>query len=213
MENLYLAAGIILAYLAGSIPSSVWIGKIFYGTDVRNEGSGNAGATNTIRVLGAKAGVPVMLFDVFKGWFAVFLWHYFAPAGFSPENLVWYKIALGTAAVLGHVYPVFAQFRGGKGIATLLGVGIALFPESALVVFLLFVVVLTISHYVSLSSIIASLSFPLVVVFLFDQKSLPLIVLAIFVALFVPFTHRTNIRRLLTGTESKFSFKKRSKTR
>jgi glycerol-3-phosphate acyltransferase PlsY len=213
MENLYLAAGIILAYLAGSIPSSVWIGKIFYGIDIRNEGSGNAGATNTIRVLGAKAGVPVMLFDVFKGWFAVFLWHYFTPVGFSPENLVWYKIALGTAAVLGHVYPVFAQFRGGKGIATLLGVGIALYPESALVVFLLFVAILTISHYVSLSSIIASLSFPMVVVFLFDQKSAPLIVLAIFVALFVPFTHRTNIKRLLTGTESKFSFKKKSKTR
>jgi glycerol-3-phosphate acyltransferase PlsY len=213
MENLYLAAGIILAYLAGSIPSSVWIGKIFYGIDVRNEGSGNAGATNTLRVLGAKAGVPVMLFDVFKGWFAIYLWHYFSPAGFSPENLVWYKITLGTAAVLGHVYPVFAQFRGGKGIATLLGVGIALYPESALVVFLLFVAILTISHYVSLSSIIASLSFPLAVVFLFDQKSVPLIVLAIFVALFVPFTHRTNIKRLLTGTESKFSFKKKSKTR
>jgi len=212
MENIYLATGILLAYLAGSIPSSVWIGKIFYGIDVRNEGSGNAGATNTIRVLGAKAGIPVMLFDVFKGWFAIYLWHFFAPESFSAENLVWYKIALGTSAVLGHVYPVFAQFRGGKGIATLLGVGIALYPESSLVVFLLFVVILTISHYVSVSSITASLCFPLVVVFLFDQKSVPLIVLAIFVALFVPFTHRSNIKRLLAGTESKFSFKKKSKT-
>lgn len=212
MENLYLAAGVVLAYLAGSIPSSVWIGKIFYGIDVRTQGSGNAGATNTIRVLGAKAGIPVMLFDVFKGWFAVFLWHFFAPDTLSPEQLIWFKIVLGTAAVIGHVYPVFAQFRGGKGIATLLGVGIALYPESALFVFILFALILTLTHYVSVSSITASLSFPLVVVFVFNQQSVPLIVLAIFVALFVPFTHRSNIKRLLNGTESKFSFKRKQKT-
>ncbi len=211
MENLYLVLGIVLAYLAGSIPSSVWIGKIFYGKDLRNEGSGNAGATNTIRVLGLKAGIPVMIFDVFKGWFAVYLWHYFALPSFLPEQLVLYKIGLGVIAVLGHVYPVLAQFRGGKGIATLLGVGIALYPSAILVVLAVFIILLVITHYVSLSSITASVSFPLIVIFLFNPHSAYLIILAIFVAVFVPFTHRTNIKRLLNGTESKFSVGKKSK--
>jgi len=211
MDALYLAFGIFLAYLAGSVPTSVWIGKIFYGIDIRNEGSGNAGATNTIRVLGIKAGVPVMLFDVFKGWFTIYLSRYFIPATFSPDQIILYKIGSGISAVIGHVYPVFAQFRGGKGIATLLGVGIALYPYPILVVLGLFIIVLVITHYVSVSSMTAAISFPLVVVLIFHQQSVPLIFLSVFVAVFVPFTHRTNIKRLLDGTESKFSLKKKTK--
>jgi glycerol-3-phosphate acyltransferase PlsY len=211
METLYLILGIILAYLIGSIPSAVWVGKTFYGVDVRTQGSGNAGATNTIRVLGVKAGLPVLLFDVFKGWLAVFLAWYFVPDNFLPDSFIIYQIIIATAVVLGHVLPVFAGFRGGKGIATLLGVGIAIYPVEVLIVLAIFIIMLLVFKYVSLASITAAFSFPFIVIFVFHQSSVPLIVLAIFVGIFVPITHRKNIRRLLDGTESKFSLKKKAK--
>ena len=130
MAYFYIALAFLLAYLLGSIPSSVWVGKWFYGLDVRNEGSGNAGATNTIRVLGLKAGIPVLLFDVFKAWLAVSLANWFTYDGFSQNQEVIYRILLGASAVIGHVYPVFAGFRGGKGVASLVGVVIALYPAA-----------------------------------------------------------------------------------
>jgi glycerol-3-phosphate acyltransferase PlsY len=210
-ENVNLIAGVLLAYVAGSIPTSVWVGKIFYGTDIRNQGSGNAGATNTMRILGWKAGVPVMIVDILKGWFAVYLFHFFAPDNMAEESLVLYKITLASAAVLGHVFPVFAGFRGGKGIATLLGVGIALYPWAVLVVLGVFITILLISGYVSLASIAASICFPLIVGIFFNPHSLPLLILAICVGIFVPFTHHKNIKRLLDGTESKFRIKKTEK--
>lgn len=209
MEILLAIAGILLAYLLGSIPSAVWVGKAFFDVDVRNEGSGNAGATNTIRVLGAKAGVPVLLMDVLKGWLAVFLAWYFIPEYFTDLHATYYRIVAAAAVVLGHVFPIFAGFRGGKGIATLLGVGIALYPLAVLVVIGVFVSVLLISGYVSLGSITGAVSFPLIVIFLFNPHSLPLIILAVFVGIFVPVTHRKNIKRLLNGTESKFTLKKK----
>jgi glycerol-3-phosphate acyltransferase PlsY len=212
-ENLNIALGLLLAYLAGSIPTSVWVGRIFYGIDIRTQGSGNAGATNTLRILGWKAGVPVMVVDVLKGWFAVYLYHFFAPDTLNEQSLVIYKIALAAMAVIGHVFPVFAGFRGGKGIATLLGVGIALYPAAVLVVLGIFFLILLISGYVSLSSIIAAISFPLIVAFLFNPESLPLLVLAVCVGLFIPVTHRKNIGRLLKGTESKFRIKKTDKSK
>jgi glycerol-3-phosphate acyltransferase PlsY len=210
-ENVNLIAGVLLAYVAGSIPTSVWVGKIFYGTDIRNQGSGNAGATNTMRILGWKAGVPVMIVDILKGWFAVYLFHFFALDNMAEESLVLYKITLASAAVLGHVFPVFAGFRGGKGIATLLGVGIALYPWAVLVVLGVFITILLISGYVSLASIAASICFPLIVGIFFNPHSLPLLILAICVGIFVPFTHHKNIKRLLDGTESKFRIKKTEK--
>jgi len=206
-----IAIGVLLAYLAGSIPTSVWVGKIFYGIDIRNQGSGNAGATNTMRILGWKAGIPVMIVDILKGWFAVYLFHFFAPETMNDQSLVLYKITLASAAVLGHVFPVFAGFRGGKGIATLLGVGIALYPNAVFVVLVIFIVVLLISGFVSLSSIIASISFPVIVAFLFNPQSIPLMILAICVGIFVPLTHHKNIKRLINGTESKFRIKKSKK--
>lgn len=209
METLMIIAGILLAYLLGSIPSAVWVGKAFYGIDVRKEGSGNAGATNTIRVLGAKAGVPVLLMDVLKGWLAVFLIAFFIPESFTELQTTYFRIGAATAAVLGHVFPVFAGFKGGKGIATLLGVGIALYPFAVLVVVGIFILVLLISGYVSLASITGSVSFPFIVIFLFHPGMLPLILLAIFVGVFVPLTHRKNIKRLYNGTESKFSLRKK----
>jgi glycerol-3-phosphate acyltransferase PlsY len=195
---------IISAYLIGSIPTSVWVGKAFFKLDVRDHGSGNAGATNTIRVLGWKAGLPVFIFDVFKGWMAVMLAVFFVSDQFGSDQLVYLKIALAAAVVLGHVFPVFAGFRGGKGVATLLGVGIALYPIAVWVVLAIFIAILLTTGYVSLGSITGAILFPVLEIFLFKQENVWLIGLSILVAIFIPFTHRKNIKRLLKGEESKF---------
>ncbi len=208
METHYLTLGIVIAYLIGSIPSAVWVGKTFYGVDVRTQGSGNAGATNTIRVLGIKAGMPVLLFDVFKGWLAIFLARYFIPVDFTAGNFIIYEIVIVTMVVLGHVFPILAGFRGGKGIATLLGVGIAIYPIEVLIVVAIFTIMLITFKYVSLASITAAVCFPLIVIFIFHQGAMPLILLAVFVGIFVPIIHHKNIKRLLNGTESKFILKK-----
>ncbi len=153
---------IVAAYLLGSIPTSVWIGKIFYGTDVREHGSGNAGATNTFRVLGAKAAVPVLIVDILKGFAAVKL---ALLSNINPVSDVWvnFKITLAIAALLGHIFPVFVGFRGGKGVATLLGGVIAIAPLSAAAAVAVFILVLTTTRYVSLSSMLAGVSFPFTV--------------------------------------------------
>lgn len=203
---------IILAYLIGSIPTAVLIGRIFYKIDIRKEGSGNAGATNTIRVLGLKAGIPVLLIDIFKGWFAVYIAHFFHDGRTTFPDQIDFEIILAIAAVIGHVLPLYVGFKGGKGIATLLGIGFALYPVSTGIAIAIFTVVLLISGYVSLGSIIASVTFPFVYVFVLGNYSYPsLIILSIAVALFVPITHRKNIKRLLNGEESKFKVKKKSK--
>ena len=208
MTFLPIILAFIIAYLLGSIPTSVWIGKWFYHLDIRNEGSGNAGATNTIRVLGLKAGIPVLLFDVFKAWLAVFLANWLNYDGFSENQEVIYRILLGAMAVIGHVYPVFAGFRGGKGVASLVGVVLALYPAAFLIILVCFILVMVLTRIVSISSILSSIAFPIVVILVLGETRLPLIILSIAVALFVPYTHRENIRRLLKGTEKKFDFGK-----
>ncbi len=195
---------ILLAYVIGSIPTAVWVGKIFFKIDVRQHGSGNAGATNAIRVLGWKAGLGVFLFDVFKGWFAVMLSLYFDEGFFNDEQLVFLKIALAAAVVIGHVFPMFAGFRGGKGVATLLGVGIALYPLTVWIVLAIFIVILLVSGYVSLGSITGAVLFPFIDIFIFHQENIWLMGLSVLVAIFIPITHRKNIKRLLKGEESKF---------
>jgi glycerol-3-phosphate acyltransferase PlsY len=195
---------IAAAYLIGSIPTSVWVGRIFFRLDVRDYGSGNAGATNTIRVLGWKAGLPVFIFDVFKGWIAVILAGLFISDQLGNDQLVYLKIALAAAVVLGHVFPLFAGFRGGKGVATLLGVGIALYPVTVWIVLAVFIIILLTTGYVSLGSITGSIVFPFVEILLFKQENAWLIGLSILVAIFIPLTHRKNIKRLLKGEESKF---------
>ena len=210
MITVNLIIAIILAYLIGSIPTSVWIGRIFYNVDVRKEGSGNAGATNTIRVLGYKAGIPVLIFDVFKGWFAVYISNFFWDGTLTFPDLVDFDIILATAAVIGHVFPIYVGFKGGKGIATLLGIGLALFPLGAWIAVGIFTITLIITGYVSLSSIVASVTFPFVeLLVLGNHEYLSLNILAIAVAIFVPLTHRKNIQRLLNGEESKFTIKKK----
>lgn len=199
---------ILTAYVLGSIPSSVWIGKIFFDIDVREHGSGNAGTTNTIRILGYKAGIPVFIIDALKGWMAIFLskviFGYF-PEMEMPEYM---QIVAAAAVVFGHIFPVFAGFRGGKGVATLLGVGFGLMPIPTLIALGVFIIVLMSFGYVSLASVTATIVLPFVT-YLFMMPEYPLLfMLSIAVAVFVPITHRENIKRLINGTENKFLKKK-----
>ncbi len=208
MSFFELGALVVLAYLIGAIPSAVWIGKIFFNTDVRNEGSGNAGATNTIRVLGTKAGIVVLLMDILKGWFAVSLASMFN-VQMDAAFLDLYRIGLAAAAVLGHIFPVYAGFKGGKGVATLLGVAIALFPWQVILIELgVFAVLFASTRYVSLGSITVAISLPFLMIFAFSG-SLPLMIFSGLIAVFIPVTHHKNIKRLFKGTENRLSFKKK----
>ncbi len=212
-ENLLLIAGGILAYLMGSFSSAVWIGKWFYNTDVRTQGSGNAGATNTFRILGTRAAIVVMVLDIVKAWGAVMLAYVFAGENPDPMFLTNYKIILGAMAVLGHVFPVFTGFKGGKGVASLVGVVLALYsPYIILIVLGWFAFVLILTHYVSLASITASILFTILAIFVFHEQNTYLIILAALIAVFVPLTHHKNIKRLLKGEENKLSFRKKAKT-
>ncbi len=210
MQELTLLSGWLVAYLLGSIPTSVWVGKWFYGLDIRKEGSGNAGATNTIRVLGIKAGIPVIVVDVFKGFLAVWLMPNFVPEGWTASTGVYLEMAAGFLAVIGHVYPVFASFRGGKGVATLLGMGIALFPHVIWIPVVVFAVVVLATGYVSLGSMLGGLSFPVADIWLFHDRHPGRIIFAVTAALFLLYTHRQNIRRLWRGEENRFKRTKKT---
>ncbi len=203
--------GLIFAYLIGSIPSAVWIGRFFYKIDVREYGSGNAGATNTFRVLGKRAGIIVMLIDILKGFVATNLAFVMGNLPLDAVQTVNFQLSLGIAAVLGHIFPIYAGFRGGKGIATLLGMVLALLPQAALICFGIFAVTLLITRYVSLSSMIASIAFPLLTFFAYKNTEPSLKVFGIAIALLVITTHQKNIERLLKGEEHKARlFRKKS---
>jgi len=204
MNILLSLLAFVLAYLAGSIPSAVWAGKFFHGIDVREHGSGNAGATNTVRVLGWKTGIPVLLFDLFKGWLAASLPLFLGAAPDGSEQLTALQIACGMAAILGHVFPLFAGFRGGKGVATTFGVLLALQPWLTLTCAGIFLVVLLISGYVSLGSMISVIMFPVLLMTIFHTPSLLFKIFAVVVAVAVVLTHSKNISRLLKGEEKKF---------
>jgi len=211
MFQFYLALEILLAYIIGSIPNAVWVGKLFYGTDVRQHGSGNAGATNVIRVLGYKAGIPVLILDVLKGWVAVQVIFLFPHPGLDENFITYVRICLAFAAVIGHVFPLFAGFKGGKGVGTLAGVAIALYPMALLITLGLFITILAISRYVSLGSILCGIFFPFIVIFITVQVHTGLIILSIVVAIFIPITHIKNIKRLMKGKENKFNFRREKK--
>jgi glycerol-3-phosphate acyltransferase PlsY len=196
--------------MLGSIPSAVWIGKLFYKVDVREHGSGNSGATNTFRVLGKRAGLPVLLIDIFKGWTAANLAYFISVEVPGSKDFTEMQMAFGIAALLGHVFPVLAAFRGGKGIATLLGVMLAIHPASALVSVGVFAVVFFAFRYVSLSSILASSSLPLSLMFIFPTKVPSLVLFGFFATLMVLITHQKNIERLVRNQESKVVLGKRS---
>lgn len=208
MNPVYLILAITGGYLLGSVPTAVWFGKAFHGVDVRRHGSGNAGATNVIRVLGWKTGVPVMIIDVGKGWLAASLPSIFNLAGNGTDLLIALKIITGLAAIIGHIYPVFAGFRGGKGVGSTFGVLLAIHPLLTLSCLGVFLLVLFISGYVSVSSMSAGIAFPVLLLLLFDTTSVVFKIFSVFVAIALVFTHRANIRRLIKGEESKFLRKK-----
>ncbi len=194
---------IVLAYLIGSIPTSVWVSKGFFQIDIREYGSGNAGATNTYRILGPRWGTLVMMVDMLKGIAAVklafLLPHYID----NPVQLVNLQIGLGLAAVLGHIFPVWAEFRGGKGVATLFGMVLGIQPNVALCCVGVFLLVLFLTRYISLSSILASIAFPVFILVIFNEPEHLYRIFAIAVALMVLLTHQKNIGRLFKGSESK----------
>jgi glycerol-3-phosphate acyltransferase PlsY len=208
-SNILLLFG---AYLLGSIPSAVWIGKYFYKIDVREYGSGNAGATNVFRVLGKKAGIPVLLIDVLKGFLAVKL-AYFSNSISGSNQFTNIELVLGIASLVGHIFPIFASFRGGKGIATLLGIVLSILPFAAFISMGIFIIVLLISKYVSLSSMTAAVSFPIIVIIVFNTKNPSLIIFSILIAIMVLITHQKNIERLLRREESKAHIIKRKNTK
>lgn len=204
---------LVLSYCIGSLSFAVWVGKIFYKKDIREYGSGNAGATNTFRVLGKMAGSTVLFLDILKGWVSVNL-IYFLGDGFnpfldivSPEQFEM-QLSCGVAAVIGHLFPIYIGFRGGKGIATLLGfmLGVQLIP--AIICLLIFLACFFIFRYVSLSSIIASISFPIVIIFLQGDSPIysSLFIFSIFVPILALITHQKNIERLIRGEENKAKF-------
>lgn len=206
-----LAILFVLAYLIGSIPTAVWVSKKFYGVDIRELGSGNAGATNTFRVLGSKAGSGVMFVDMLKGFLAVKL-SLLSQYSWTSEAITNLQVFLGLAAVIGHIFPIWADFRGGKGIATLFGMILSIQPLVAVSLVGVFLVMLYITRYVSLSSISASIAFPLLILFIFRQPELTYRLFAIATACLVVLTHYKNINRLLQGSENKVpSFRKRKK--
>jgi acyl phosphate:glycerol-3-phosphate acyltransferase len=200
---------IIAAYLFGSVPSSVWIGKRFYGVDVRDHGSGNAGFTNTVRVLGWRAGLPVFLADVLKGYVAVSLVRLTNVYIIGTADFVNFQLILGAAAVLGHIFPVYVGFKGGKGVATLLGLLLAIQPQPTLICIGIFVVVFLTTRYVSLSSMIAGISFPILIIFVFKTTISSLVIFSMIVSILLLLTHQKNIERLLNREESKAKIVKR----
>lgn len=206
----------LISYLVGSIPTSVWVGKLFFKTDIRNHGSGNAGATNTFRVLGWEAGLFVFLFDVGKGYVCGYWVAQLAfligsgPVSIPHWNIyAFLSITCGIVAVLGHMYPLYAKFDGGKGMATACGMLIAIAPISVGITFGVFVITLLTSHYVSLASLIAAFIYPLMLLILryvFHWMIDPsVIIFGAIIGLGIIIKHKGNIRRLIAGTENKIA--------
>jgi acyl phosphate:glycerol-3-phosphate acyltransferase len=205
------ALAILLAYLLGSIPTAVWVSRKFHNIDVREHGSGNAGATNVIRVLGWKTGAPVIIVDVAKGWLAATLpvfMHLAAPESAVLINL---QIITGIAAIIGHILPLFAGFRGGKGVATIFGVLLALNFFLTLSCFAVFLAVFLTTGIVSISSMLAGIAFPMLLFFVFDTPSIVFKAFSVIVAAALLITHRKNIGRLLRGEESRLIWKSKNK--
>ena len=210
MNIINIVITVILAYLMGSIPTAVWVGKGFHGIDVREHGSGNAGATNVIRVLGWKTGVPVLLIDMTKGCLAALLplFMHLAPAGSA--QLINLQIFTGLTAITGHMFPVFAGFKGGKGVATAAGAIAAIHPPVTLVCLGVFILVFIITGIVSVSSMSAGIVLPVMLFTFFETPSLLFKIFSIFIAAALFLTHRNNIKRLLKGEEKRL-FQKKSK--
>ncbi|MEK0289142.1 glycerol-3-phosphate 1-O-acyltransferase PlsY [Caldifermentibacillus hisashii] len=189
----------VLAYLIGSIPSGLIIGKVFYNTDIREHGSGNLGATNTFRTLGVKAGIVVMVADILKGTLATGLADIFSYFQISLEWSI-SPLIIGAVAAFGHMYPIFANFRGGKAVATSGGVILYYEPVLFIILILIFIITLYLSKYVSLSSMVAGV---VAIIYSLFTRDIPLIVIVFLLSVFIFYRHRANIKRIKDKTEPK----------
>ena len=204
MDNLNeLIIFLAVSYLIGSIPTAFLFGKILKNVDIRKEGSGNIGASNAFRVLGAKIGVLVMTFDIFKGFFPLYL----AKVKMTPcARLEIYLLIIGLAAVLGHMFPLFLKFKGGKGVATTAGVFLALAPEAAGLCILIWFLLVAITKMASVGSLVAAAALPFAVYYI-EGASLFLTSVSSVIGLLVIIMHRKNIKNLIAGTELKINSK------
>lgn len=189
---------VLLSYLLGATPTSYWMAKALHGIDLRDHGSCNLGATNAFRVLGWKSALPVVLLDVAKGYVAVGLFPGMADAGFA------WSLAFGAAAIAGHMFSFWVGFRGGKGIATSVGVFLAVAPLAVLGSFVVWVAVVIPSRYVSLGSIAGALTLPVFIAITPHPERAGLVAFSTALAAFIIWAHRSNIRRLTRGQESRF---------
>lgn len=200
-----LALGCVIAYLIGSFSTAVWVGKWFFKKDVREHGSKNAGATNALRVLGRNAGIMVLLIDVFKAYLAVKIIPMNTAPDLSDVYYTNYQLILGIFAVLGHIFPLYTGFKGGKGVASWVGVALALYPAWTLVsLVMVFATAVYTTRYVSVGSILAAFFFPILSIWIFPPQTYYLKILSIFIGVFVIIMHHKNIKRLINKQENKF---------
>ena len=206
MQNIFELNNVIavlLAYFIGSIPSAIWVSKWFFGVDVRDYGSNNAGATNTFRVIGRVAGFTVLFFDILKGWVSVKILT--SLILYEPQSLEFINMQLvvGITAVIGHVFPIYEKFQGGKGVATLMGIILAINFSAAIGCVVIFLLIFIFSSYVSLGAIVAAIFFPIITIFIIRVESISVVYFSIFISILVILTHKPNIYRLLNKDENK----------
>ena len=199
---------LILSYLTGSIPTSIIVSRIAKNIDIRDHGSGNAGATNVYRILGWKYALIVLLLDIFKAWLPTAIYATTIFQYISILDIGFMQILCGSFAVIGHTYPIFARFKGGKGVGSLIGVLLALFPIAFPLCLIVAIAVIVTTGYVSLGSIFAAISLPIFILILpvlgIISPNLSLVVFSLLVPWFVIYTHRSNISRIRNGTENRF---------
>ncbi len=199
-----LFISLIISYLLGSIPFGLWLGKLLKGIDVREHGSHNIGATNTLRVLGKPIGITTLVLDIGKGWLAVKLVQWLFGI-----YIDWMLVLIGLVAVVGHIFPIYLKFKGGKGVATTFGIFLAITPLATLYTMIAFVIVVALTRYMSVGSIVAAVCFPIFIYF--TARNWVYLTLAVILGIFIIIRHRSNIKRLMNETENKFEWKKMDK--
>ncbi len=210
MQNIFELNNVIavlLAYFIGSIPSAIWVSKWFFGVDVRDYGSNNAGATNTFRVIGRVAGFTVLFFDILKGWVSVKILTSLILYEPQSSEFINMQLVVGITAVLGHVFPIYEKFQGGKGVATLMGIILAINFSAAIGCVVIFLLIFIFTSYVSLGAIVAAIFFPIITIFIIRIESISVVYFSIFISILVILTHKPNIYRLLNKDENKMKIK------
>ena len=210
MQNIFELNNVIavlLAYFIGSIPSAIWVSKWFFGVDVRDYGSNNAGATNTFRVIGRVAGFTVLFFDILKGWVSVKILTSLILYEPQSSEFINMQLVVGITAVLGHVFPIYEKFQGGKGVATLMGIILAINFSAAIGCVVIFLLIFIFTSYVSLGAIVAAIFFPVITIFIIRVESISVVYFSIFISILVILTHKPNIYRLLNKDENKMKIK------